>query len=200
MEYGYQGLDPGLKVSYLLNGIRCDKLYTAVARVRAHPDKYKKEFDAIVVFLTHYINKRAPSPSMKVASLPQTCQVAEKQHYPWHYQGHPDKYEKDFDVVVQFLTQYINKRAPTPSVKVAFLSQNRPAKWQKTRATHGTFKGKIELKKYSNDEYASMLMAQHQQLYKLQKKTWLINGKETPESSRALEARVAAFETKNRNQ
>ena len=52
MEYGYQCLDPGSKVRYLLNGIRCDKLSTAVAAVRAHPDKYEKDFDTVVVFLT----------------------------------------------------------------------------------------------------------------------------------------------------
>ena len=52
MKYGYQGLDPGLMVQYLLNGIRCDKLSTAVAAVRAHPDKYKKDFDAVVTLLS----------------------------------------------------------------------------------------------------------------------------------------------------
>ena len=69
MEYGYQGLDPGSKVRYLLNGIRCDKLSTAVAAVRIHPDKYKKDFNAVVAFLTQYINKRSPTPSVKVASI-----------------------------------------------------------------------------------------------------------------------------------
>ena len=39
MDYGYQGLDPGSKVKYLLNGIRCNKLSTAVATVRVHPEK-----------------------------------------------------------------------------------------------------------------------------------------------------------------
>ena len=89
MEYGYQGFDPGSKFWYLLNGIRCDRLSTAVTIVRVHPDKY----------------------------------------------------EKDFDTVVAFLTQYINKRAPTSSMKVAFVGQNRPAKRQKTIGTHGTFNG-----------------------------------------------------------
>ena len=42
MEYGYQGPDPGLKIQYLLNGIRCDKLSKAVSAVRAHSDQYKK--------------------------------------------------------------------------------------------------------------------------------------------------------------
>ena len=39
-------------------------------------------------------------------------------------------------------------------------------------------------------------MGQHQQLYKLWKKTGLIKGKKTPESGRALEARVASFRQK----
>ena len=69
MEYGYQGHDPGLKVQYLFNGKMCDKLFTAVTAVRAHPDKYKKNFDAVVTFLIQYINKRAPTPSVKVASV-----------------------------------------------------------------------------------------------------------------------------------
>ena len=54
-SYGiwYQGLDTGSKVIYLLNSIRYEKLSTAVAAVRAHPDKYEKDFDAVVAFLTH---------------------------------------------------------------------------------------------------------------------------------------------------
>ena len=40
-----------MKVQYLLNGIRCDELSTAVAKVRAHPDRYEKDFDAVVTFL-----------------------------------------------------------------------------------------------------------------------------------------------------
>ena len=71
MEYGYQGLDLGSKIRYLLNGIRCDKLSTAVTSVRVHPDKYEKDFDAIVTFPTQYINKRAPTPSVKVNSVGQ---------------------------------------------------------------------------------------------------------------------------------
>ena len=59
MEYGYQGLDPRSKVRYLLSGIRCDKLSTAVVAVRVHPDKYKEDFDAVVAFLIQYIDKRA---------------------------------------------------------------------------------------------------------------------------------------------
>ena len=77
----------------MLNKIRCDKLSTAVAAVRAHPDK---------------------------------C-------------------EKDFDVVVAFLEQKM-----------------------------------IELMKNSREEYDSMSMEQHQQLYCLWKKAVLIKGKNTP--------------------
>ena len=57
MEYKYQGLDPGSKVQCLLNSMRCGKLSTAVAAVRAHTDKYEKDFDAVVTFLTQYIDK-----------------------------------------------------------------------------------------------------------------------------------------------
>ena len=110
--------------------------------------------------------------------------------------AHPDKYEKDFDAIVAFLTQYRDKRALTPSMKVASASQNRLSKWQRTSATCGTFEGKIELKKYSREEYDSMLMAQCQQPYEFQKKARLIKGKKTPESGRALEARVAMPEAK----
>ena len=58
----------------------------------------------------------------------------------------PDKCKMDFDAVVVFLTQYIDKKAPTPSLKVAYVTQTRHAKRQKTSASHGTFRGKIELK------------------------------------------------------
>ena len=42
-----------------------------------------------------------------------------------------------------------------------------------------------------------MLVAKHQQLYELKKRAGLIKGKKTPESSRALEARVAGLEEKS---
>ena len=105
MEYGYQVLDPGLKVWFLLHGIRCDKLSTA----RVHSDKYKKDFNAVVALLT----------------------------------------------------QYIDMSAPTPSVKVASVTQTRSAKRQKASTSHSTFKEKIDLKKYSREEYNSMSVAQH---------------------------------------
>ena len=49
---------------------------TAVATVRAHPDRYEKDFEAVIAFLTQYIDKKALTPSMKVASVTQTAQVA----------------------------------------------------------------------------------------------------------------------------
>ena len=75
--------------------------------------------------------------------------------------------------LLTFLTQYIDKRALTPSAKVASVGQNRPAKQQKKYPSHGTFKGKIELRKYSREEYNSISIVQHQQLYELQKKAGL---------------------------
>ena len=71
-EYRYQDLDPRLKVLYLSNGIRCDKLSTTVAAIRAHPDKYKKDFDIVAAFLPQYIDKRAPTPSVNITSVCQT--------------------------------------------------------------------------------------------------------------------------------
>ena len=86
---------------------------------------------------------------------------------------HPEKYEKDFDAVVTFLIQYINKRAPTLSLKVASVTQTRPTRQQKTSASHGIFKGEIELKKYSKEEYNSMSNLNCQQLYEFHKKVHL---------------------------
>ena len=40
---------------------------TAVATVMAHLDKYEKDFDADVFFLTQYIDKQGPTQSVKVA-------------------------------------------------------------------------------------------------------------------------------------
>ena len=37
-----------------------------VATVKAQPDKYEKNFVALVTFLTQYIDRRGPTLSMKV--------------------------------------------------------------------------------------------------------------------------------------
>ena len=50
-EYGYKGLNQGTKVHHLLSGIVCDKLSTAIATVRAYPDKYEKVFGALISYL-----------------------------------------------------------------------------------------------------------------------------------------------------
>ena len=71
-------------------------------------------------------------------------------------------HEKDFNAVVTFLTQYINKRAPTMSVKVASVGQTMPTKRQKTNVSSGTFKRKIYLKKNFRQEYNSMSTAHYQ--------------------------------------
>ena len=76
-----------------------------------------------------------------------------------------DKYEKDFGSC--HLSHSENKTALTPNVRVSSVAQTRPAKWQKANTSHSTFKGKIEFKKYSREEYDSMSMAQGQQLYEL---------------------------------
>ena len=61
----------------------------------------------------------------------------------------------DFNVVVTFLNQYIDKRALTPSVKVASVAESRVIKRQKTSTNCGNFKRKIEFRKYSREEYDS---------------------------------------------
>ena len=40
---------------------------TAVVTIRAHLDKYEKDFDAVVAFLMHYVNKQGPTPSIMAA-------------------------------------------------------------------------------------------------------------------------------------
>ena len=84
-------------------------------------------------------------------------------------------------------------------MKLASVGQTRHAKWQKISTNHGTFKKKIELKKYSREEYDSMSKMQCQQLYELQKKAGLINSKKILESSTASEAKKTAQEAKTQN-
>ena len=72
----------------MLNGIRCDKLSAAVATERAHPHKYKKDFNTGVTFLSQYIDKKSPTPNVKIASARQRMrQVVEDQGYLWHFKG-----------------------------------------------------------------------------------------------------------------
>ena len=79
-----------------------------------------------------------------------------------------------------FLTQNFDKIEPTPNIMIASIGKTRPAKQQKIITSCVTFKGKIKLKKYPEENQTH-------------------NGKKTLESSNGLEAIVAAlaFETKN---
>ena len=55
--YGYQGYEPVTKVFHQLNGIRCDKMSTAVTTVKTLPDRDKKDFDTAVAYLSQYVEK-----------------------------------------------------------------------------------------------------------------------------------------------
>ena len=72
MEYEYQGLDPATKLHHLFKGIMCDKLSTAVAIVKAHPDRYEKDFDTLVTYLSQYVEKLRPIMSVNVVSVTQS--------------------------------------------------------------------------------------------------------------------------------
>ena len=66
----------------MLNGIRCDKLFTAVATVKAHPDKYEKYFDAAITFLIQYIGKQGPTLSVLILSMNQTKSASSRRPAP----------------------------------------------------------------------------------------------------------------------
>ena len=68
-------------------------------------------------------------------------------------------------------------------MKFLSIAQTRSAKQQKTDAAHGIFKRKIELNKYSKEEYDSMSTAQQQQLHELWLKTGLQKSKQTTEGN-----------------
>ena len=44
---------------------------SSVAAVREYPNMYKKDFDAVVAYLSQYIDKKAPTPCVKAASVEQ---------------------------------------------------------------------------------------------------------------------------------
>ena len=74
-EYGYQGLDSRSKAHYLLNGIRSEKWFSAVATVKAQQEQYEKDFDSVIAFLMEYIDKPGPTLSVKVASVALFCSI-----------------------------------------------------------------------------------------------------------------------------
>ena len=71
-ECELQGLDPGTKVCNLINGIKCDKISIAIFAVKAYPDKYEKNFDAVVAYLSQYVEKGGLTMSVIVVSITQS--------------------------------------------------------------------------------------------------------------------------------
>ena len=59
-----------MKVHHLLNGIMCDKISAAISSVKTHPKRYKKDFDAVVACLSHYV-ENMDQQHVKVASIAQ---------------------------------------------------------------------------------------------------------------------------------
>ena len=133
-----------------MEGMELGKVWFLSCQVPSYPRK----FDRIQV----------PRPWSRIKSL-----ISVEWNQMWqvvHSSSNSDKYERDFNAVVAFPTQYIDKRGPTPSV-IVFITKTRPSKMQKTSASFGTFKGKIEFRKYSWEQCDSMSMAQRQQTYEL---------------------------------
>ena len=86
-----------------MNGIRCDKFSTAVVTVRAHPEKYKKDFNTVVTFLTQYIDKEAPS--VKVESVTQTRPAKQQSDNSSNESLFGDKSPKLITEIIQPLTE-----------------------------------------------------------------------------------------------
>ena len=53
-------------------------------KVKAHPDKYEKDVDAVVAYLLQYVEKQGPTTSVEVASVvqsgPSNWQAASEAH------------------------------------------------------------------------------------------------------------------------
>ena len=62
-NYEYQELDLRTNVCYLLHGIRYGKMSTSVAAVMAHTDIYEKDFNAVVAYLSLYVEKQRENQS-----------------------------------------------------------------------------------------------------------------------------------------
>ena len=63
-----------------------------------------------------------------------------------------EQFKKVGEVLPGILSEYIDNRWPTLSIKIAPIAQTRPAKQQKTGIVHGRFIGKVELTNYSREE------------------------------------------------
>ena len=57
----------------------------------------------------------------------------------------PDKYKKDFDMAVTYLSQYTRKKGKNTDSKVSSIAQWRPMIKHKISEAHDTFKEMIEL-------------------------------------------------------
>ena len=68
-NHWYQVLDIWTQVNCLLNGIRCDKLFTAINTTRAHPDKYVNDLDEVVTYLSLHTDKQRPILSVNMAFI-----------------------------------------------------------------------------------------------------------------------------------
>ena len=113
-------------------------------------------------------------------------QVHQVVHSSGHSKGAPWWVQEGFWGSSPLSQQVYWQKSTKPEQKVASVGHTRPAKWQKMSSNGGDFKGKVQLKKYSREEYDSTSMAQCQKLCELLKKTGLIKGKKRPESSRAF--------------
>ena len=60
-----------MKVHHVLNEIRWEKTSTEGITVKAHPDRYEKEIDAVVAYLSQYVKKWQPTMSVEVSSIAQ---------------------------------------------------------------------------------------------------------------------------------
>ena len=58
--YGYHGFDIGMKVHHLLNGISHNRLLNLITVVHANHDKFERDFNRVVVYLSQYIKNRGP--------------------------------------------------------------------------------------------------------------------------------------------
>ena len=148
--------------------------------------------------LAHQVGIWAPRPSSRIESLIHVKwhQVWQVFHSSQHSMGTLRLIQEGFWCSSCLPHTVCREERTHTSFKVAYVAQIRPAKWQKTSTIVCTFKGKVELKKFSREQCDSISTAQWQELYELQQKAGLLKSKKTPESSKAKEGSIAALEVK----
>ena len=77
--YQYQGLDPSSESWFLVEQHPVWQS-AAVVKVRVHPDKYVKDFNAVVAFLTQYLESTYAKYKVCLCHPEHTCQEAENEH------------------------------------------------------------------------------------------------------------------------